>query len=277
MKIKEAIVNATKLIEYWNAKILMEYVLKVNANYIIAHGNENLSKEVEDEYFNYVNDMKKGEPLQYITNNQEFMGENFYVNENVLIPQPDTEVLVENTVKLVQGAFKNLNKIKILDLCTGSGAIAISIKRYLKLLNIDSDIYASDISKEALSVAKKNTENILENQKEIQFIQSDMFNDIKDKFDIIVSNPPYIESDTITKLPKDVQNEPTIALDGGKDGLKFYRIISQNINKFLNNKGYLLLEIGFNQGEEVRKMFNKSILLKDYSGNDRVIVWRNDN
>lgn len=272
MKIKEAVIIAGKEIEYLNAKILIEYLLNVDANYIIVHGGDILNKYDEERYFTYVSKVKSGKPLQYITNKQEFMGENFYVDENVLIPQPDTEILVENTIKLVQTTFKKLTEIKILDLCTGSGAIAVSIKKYLNLLNVNSKIYASDISKSALKIAKKNVKNILKDDNAIDFIESNMFENIKEKFDIIVSNPPYIKSSAISTLPKDVQNEPNIALNGGEDGLDFYRIINENVNEYLNKNAYLLMEIGYDQGNVVKSMFDNSILLKDYSGNDRIVV-----
>lgn len=139
----------------------------------------------------------------------------FYVNENVLIPRQDTEVLVEEVISIA----KRINAKKILDLCTGSGSIAVSIAKYIE----NSQITAVDISKEALMVAKKNAKNNnVENQ--ITFVKSDLFNKLgKEKYDIIVSNPPYIKKDVIKKLSKDVQNEPIIALDGGKDGLVFYK------------------------------------------------------
>ena len=172
----------------------------------------------------YIDELIQGKPLQYITHYQEFMKLDFYVDENVLIPQPDTEILVEevlNKIKEIkQQKRKNSGCIKILDLCTGSGAIAISIKKYEQ----DVEMYASDISKKALDIAKQNA---IENDVNIEFIQSDMFNNLKsdtkfkNKFDIIVSNPPYIESSEISKLPIEVINEPHIALDGRIRWIRF--------------------------------------------------------
>ena len=185
----------------------------------------------------------QGTPLQYITNHQEFMGYDFFVDENVLIPQPDTEILVEEVLKLAQ-AKKNCT---ILDMCTGSGCIGISLA---KRLQKDVQITLVDISNKALKVAEKNAIN---NKVNVQLIQSDMFNNIdtSKKYDIIVSNPPYIETDEILNLNKQVQNEPHLALDGGKDGLDFYRIFANEAYKYLNKGGYLCLEIGYNQKEKV--------------------------
>lgn len=307
MNIKEAMIEASKKIEYINAKILMQYVLKKDANYLIINSNSELDEKQVKIFSEYVKQIENGMPLQYITHKQEFMGENYYVDENVLIPQPDTEILVESAIKLIQKYKENKSNIKILDLCTGSGAIAISIKKYLNLLNIQSEIYASDISNEALRIAKLNANNILyEYQNEaltkslielvpdqkdysenecfsvskekdlIKFIQSDLFNNINGKFDIIVSNPPYIKTGVIKNLPKDVQNEPNIALDGGDDGLKFYKAIKNKIGDYLNERGYLFLEIGYDQAKEVMNIFKNAECIKDYSNNDRVIIWKNE-
>ena len=193
------------------------------------------------------------------------MGLDFEVNENVLIPQPDTEVLVENAIKIVLDKYAN-KEVKILDLCTGSGAIAISIKKYLS----NAIVYASDISKNALDIAKLNAKK---NNVKINFILSNMFENIKDNFDIIVTNPPYIKSNEIAKLSKNVQAEPKLALDGGEDGLKFYKIIAKKVSNYLNKKGTLLMEIGFDQGKEVVDLFEGSKCIKDYANNNRVVIW----
>ena len=212
-----------------------------------------------------------GEPIQYITNSQEFMNLKFYVDNRVLIPQPDTEILVENVISIVENTQKNCQKeIEILDLCTGSGIIGICLKKNLQNVKV----YVSDISEDALDVAKKNS---IQNNVEISFIKSDLFDEINEKFDIIVSNPPYIESNAIEGLSNEVKNEPKIALDGGKDGLDFYRKIIKEAPNFLNKIGVLALEIGYNQKDAVEKMLKtykyKNIQIKkDLSNIDRVII-----
>ena len=164
-----------------------------------------------------------------------------------------------------------LKKIKILDLCTGSGCIAISLKHYLS----QAEIFASDISEKALNIAQNNAK---QNNTEINFIKSDLFQNIQDKFDIIVSNPPYIKTDIIKTLDEEVQNEPIIALDGGNDGLDFYKNILNEAYNYLNNEGKLYLEIGYDQKEDLINLYNndkryKNIeCIKDLANNDRVII-----
>lgn len=253
------------------ARVLLEFVLKIDRNELIKKQLQEVEKEKEEEYKQKVEQILQGIPLQYITNLQEFMKLNFFVNENVLIPQPDTEILVEEVIKIAQLE----NKIKILDICTGSGCIGISLAYYLK----NAKISMSDISKNAIEIAKKNAKEnkVLEKTK---FIKSDLFENIEEKFDIIVSNPPYIETDVIKNLSKQVQNEPKIALDGGKDGLLFYRKLIKEAPNFLNYNGYLCMEIGYDQKEKVieiakqEEIFSKIEAIKDLSGNDRVIICR---
>lgn len=296
MKLKE-LINLSKesleqnKIEDSNIKIklLIEYVFNIKKEQIILNYDNEIKKENALEFNILLDKIKNGVPIQYIINNQDFMGLHFYVNENVLIPQPDTEILVEEVLKYCNTVRKNdyenssnnckennkkdcVETIKILDLCTGSGIIGISLCKYLE----NVEIYASDISMEALNIAKKNAKD---NDVSIQLIQSDMFNNIQEKaFDIIVSNPPYIESGVIKNLSKEVQNEPEIALNGGKDGLKFYKIIAENAKKFLKQEGIIFLEIGYDQKEKVKKIFRNYNYYsnikckKDLSGNDRVII-----
>ena len=194
----------------------------------------------------------------------------FFVNENVLIPRPDTEILVEEVINLA----KKIDNPKILDLCTGSGAIAISIAK-----NVPSaEVLAIDISEKALEVAKKNANNL---QSKVKFKKSNLFSNIgKMKFDIIVSNPPYIKKSDIKLLSNEVQKEPQIALDGGYDGLDFYRKISSQAIDYLKFGSYLCFEIGYDQQEDVTeiikdsKHYNDTYCKKDLFGNDRVIVTR---
>ena len=249
------------------AKALLKYILNVDDAYLIIHNNEIQSTEIEKKYKDHIEELAEGKPLQYITHTQEFMKLNFYVDENVLIPQPDTEILVLQTIKRIK-QYEN-NNIKVLDLCTGSGAIAISLAKEFENKNVQ--VYASDISSKALEVAKKNAK---QNNVQINFINSNMFESIKEKFDIIVSNPPYIETKVINKLSKDVQSEPYIALDGGEDGLKYYKIIANEYEKYLKEGGTLLLEIGYDQKQSVTELFiNKRVeCIKDLAQNDRVII-----
>ena len=254
------------------ASKLLQYILNQTREQFIINSLEEVSKNYEEDYLKELGKIINGMPLQYITHKQEFMGLDFYVDENVLIPQPDTEVLVEEAIKLI----KNNESAKVLDLCTGSGAIAVSIAKYSK----NTKVIASDISKKALEVANKNVIN--NNVQNVELLQSDMFEKLENyKFDLIVSNPPYIESSTIKNLSKEVQNEPEIALDGGKDGLEFYKIILKQAYKYLNKNGYLLLEIGYDQGEKILKLCkeyscNLNLItkkpIKDLGGNNRVII-----
>lgn len=268
---------------------LLKFILKVDESYLIIHNNEyELSQNEEKSFKDYCQKIKAGYPLQYITHKQNFYGNEFYVDENVLIPQPDTEILVHEAIEEIKKK-DNQSNIKVIDLCTGSGAIAISIKKEVPQVKM----YASDISDEAIEVAKRNTKIILENKKDddtnlltvrtqkdskekILFIKSNMFEEIPEglKFDIIVSNPPYIKEKDMETLPKDVLHEPKIALLGGEDGLDFYRIIRREAPKYLNENGVVLLEIGYDEKEELLKLFEGAKCIKDFAGNDRVIYWK---
>lgn len=270
MNISELLVNGKHLlkdIEDGNikARILLEYILKLSREKIVSNPNIEVSDNNVESYLNKINDIKNGMPIQYITNKQEFMKLNFYVDKNVLIPQPDTEILVEKAIEICKN---HGNDIKILDLCTGSGAIGISIAKNIK----NAKVYATDIKNTVIDIAKQNAKQ--NNVDNIEFIVSDMFENIQEKdFDIIVSNPPYIETDVIKTLPTEVRNEPIIALDGGKDGLKFYKIILSEYKKYLKKDGYLLLEIGYNQAKSVGELINLNYsIIEDLAGNDRVII-----
>ena len=245
--------------------MLAEILTKDNV-YIRVHYLDNVDERSVERFKNNIQNFFEGMPIQYINNKAYFMGLEIYVDENVLIPRCDTEILVEEIIKIV----KKDSLIKILDLCTGSGAIAISLKKYLN--NIE--IIASDISDKALMVAKKNASKI---GVDVKFIESDLFNNINGKFDLIVSNPPYIKKSVIPSLDKQVQNEPILALDGGKDGLDFYRKISYDAKRFLNNNGYLCFEIGYDQRKEVEDILLQNGYIniyskKDYGGNDRIVI-----
>ena len=254
------------------ARLLMQYILNESRQYVIVNDMKQLDKAKERQYFKKIKILKKGVPIEHITHQKEFMKLSFFVDKNVLIPRQDTEILVEEVINI---AKKN-NAKKILDLCTGSGAIAVSLAKYLP----QAEITAIDISNEALKIAKKNAiSNNVENQ--ITFISSDMFTNLnEEKFDIIVSNPPYIKTNVIKNLDIQVQNEPYIALDGGKDGLDFYKKIINESYQYLKYNGYLCLEIGFDQKIDVIELientesFTGTYSKKDLFDNDRIIVTR---
>ena len=257
---------------YLKVRILLAHILDKNKEYLIINSDEEISKEKEEEFFEKLEKLKKGYPIQYITNSQFFRNCEFYVDNNVLIPQPDTEILVEESIKIILEEQSS----NVLDLCTGSGAIVISIAKELSEASKKITFWASDISEKALEIAEKNAK---QNGVEINFIQSDLFEKMDNnlKFDIIISNPPYIETATIEELSTEVKNEPKIALDGGKDGLEFYRKIAKKSKDYLKENGYLALEIGYNQMDSVCEILEKNnfkILkkVKDFSNNDRVIV-----
>lgn len=254
------------------ARRLLAFTLEMSKEQIIMHNKEELTIEQENSYNEYVARIIIGEPIQYIIGKQEFMGIDFKVNPSVLIPQPDTEILVESVINICNKNKKQ--NVKILDLCTGSGAIAISLDMELK--DLKPEIIASDISSNALEIAKKNNK---ENCTNVTFIESDLFNNIKqNNFDIIVSNPPYIKTNEIKKLSKQVQTEPSIALDGGEDGLEIYRRILEQAYKYLNNDGYLCLEIGYDQKQDLInliKNYKYYVIVetvRDLSENDRCII-----
>ena len=254
------------------ARLLMQYVLNKSRQYVIVNDREELDNIKEKQYLEEIKILKKGVPIEHITHQKEFMKLSFFVDKNVLIPRQDTEILVEEVINI---AKKN-NAKKILDLCTGSGAIAVSLAKYLP----QAEITAIDISNEALKIAKKNAiSNNVENQ--ITFISSDMFTNLnEEKFDISVSNPPYIKTNVIKNLDIQVQNEPYIALDGGKDGLDFYKKIINESYQYLKYNGYLCLEIGFDQKIDVIELientesFTGTYSKKDLFDNDRIIVTR---
>ena len=231
------------------ARLVMQYVLNKPRQYLLVYDTENLMLRQEVNYFKAIKKICEGIPVQHITNRQEFMKLVFYVDENVLIPRPDTEILVEEVIKIA----KKINAKKILDLCTGSGAIAVSLAKYIE----KSIITATDISPKALNVAKLNAKNN-EVEDRITFIESDLFKNLKkEKYDMIVSNPPYIKREILKKLNKDVQKEPKLALDGGYDGLDFYRKIINEADEYLKFKGYLCLEIGYDQKEDVENLLKE--------------------
>ena len=275
MTIKQAITKGMIMLKSNNvespklkARLLLQYVLDKPRQYIIVYDNKEIDKQQQWQYFVNIEKLTKGIPLQHITHRQEFMKMDFFVDENVLIPRPDTEILVEEVIKIAQ----KYNTPRILDLCTGSGAIAISLKKFVP----NADITAVDISEKALEIAQKNAKKL---ETKINFLKSDLFDKLDNKkFDIIVSNPPYIRKDEIKKLSEEVQKEPKIALDGGEDGLDFYRIIAEQAINYLKTGSFLCFEIGYNKKNDVIKIIedeknNKNTYCKkDLYGNDRIII-----
>lgn len=248
-----------------DTSILMEYVTGKKASEIFLIQTEEMPPEDEKRFFDLIAEREKRIPLQHITGSQEFMGLTFKVNEHTLVPRQDTEILVEDTIKRVNDGDR------ILDVCTGSGCILISVLRF-KPLTTGMGV---DISEEALKVAKENAESI---DVKADFIQSDLFTNVEKKFDIIVSNPPYIPSRFIPELMPEVRDhDPMNALDGGEDGLTFYRLIAKEAPEYLFSHGRLSFEIGVGEREDVEQImtengFKDIEVIKDYSGNERVIT-----
>lgn len=255
-----------------DARLLLEYVCGTDRNYLFAHGDQPVSDGWKENYVNYIYKRAEHMPLQHITGSQEFMGLSFQVNDKVLIPRQDTELLVEEVMLYLHDGMS------ILDVCTGSGCILLSLLHYSN----GCRGVGLDISREALLMAEQNKRSL---ELLAEFLESNLFSALKpegagekqEKFDIIVSNPPYIETEIVETLAKEVKDhEPRLALDGGKDGLDFYRKIAKEAGTYLNRGGMLFLEIGYNQGEAVTKLLEESgfrdvQLKKDYAGLDRVV------
>lgn len=251
----------------WDARLLLEYVCGTTRNDLLVHGDREVTIDLQEQYFDYIHRRQARIPLQHITGVQEFMGLEFAVNEHVLIPRQDTEILVEEVMK------DEHDGCRILDMCTGSGCILISLLHYSNWC----EGVGVDISVNALEVAGKNAQTILPEEKRPTFIESNLFEKVEGTFDIIVSNPPYIRTAVIdTLMPEVKDHEPMQALDGDEDGLFFYRRIVEEASKYLNKGGRLYFEIGHDQGSEVSAMleeagFKQVRVVKDYAGLDRVV------
>ena len=256
----------------FDARAFLCEILNKDQIFLDIHKNDIITLEAENTFLEYIQRRCKNEPYAYIVNKKEFMSLDFYVDKNVLIPRPDTEVLVEYIIDYCKNKNKHLD---ILDLCTGSGAIAVSIAHYVK----NCLVTAVDISDDALEIATKNAISTHTDNK-ISFKKYDVLSDISPigTFDIIVSNPPYIRKKDILTLNNNVKDyEPILALDGGEDGLIFYKSIIENADKVLKPDGMIAFEIGFDQSDDVSAILSKNNfkdinVLKDYSENDRVIV-----
>lgn len=254
------------------ATLLLGKLLKVDRVYIYTHGHEEVPDFIVDKYFEMIDRRRAGYPIQYIIKEREFMGLDFYVEEGVLIPRPDTEILVEYVLEYIDKNYGQ-QEVEVLDIGIGSGAIGISIAYYRK----NARVYGVDISQKALEISNINKERF--NLENINIFKSNLFENIdKDKeFHIIASNPPYIPKDHISSLQEEVQYEPVLALDGGKDGLDFYRRIIPESKEYLHPNGLLILEIGYDQGAAVvsimeEEAFENIEILKDLQGLDRVVL-----
>ncbi len=259
-----------------DAQVLLSYVLGINRMDLYLNLRQIMTEDESRRYENLIKKRAKRIPVAYLIGEKEFMGLSFLVNEDVLIPRPETEILVE----LILNRIGKLNEKRyvIIDLGTGSGNIAVSLAKFIE----NADIYAIDISKAALNTAGKNAQRQEVGHK-INFIQGNMFEslnqfNIKDRADFVISNPPYIKTDILKSLQPEIGFEPRIALDGGKDGLDFYERIISGAYFYLKENGYLALEIADGQVLMIKEMVDKFNgffdieIVKDYAGIDRIII-----
>ena len=282
----ENILRDAGIFEFENDALLsILRVFKIDRATLFLHMNDELIDKEEEikEYLDIIDKRKERIPLQHIFGVCDFYGYEFNVNENVLIPRMDTEVLVSKALEVASEIKQKNNglhntSLRILDMCTGSGCIAITLFKELESQGINADIDAVDVSEKAIEVAKGNADK---NNARIGFILGDLFEYVNcNNYDIIVSNPPYIKTKDIENLEIEVKtHDPMLALDGSEDGLKFYKKITDNAKNYLNEDGYLLYEIGFDQGEDVKEImikndFKEIEIIKDLAGLDRVVVGR---
>lgn len=248
-----------------DARLLLEFICHTDRNALYAHGDQEIEDEKMQDFLQLIEKRAVHIPLQHLTGEQNFMGLDFLVNEHVLIPRQDTEILVEEIMRDLHDG------IRILDMCTGSGCILLSLLHYSN----DCSGVGVDVSEDALAVARQNADRLAE--KQAVFIQSDLFEKVEGSFDLIVSNPPYIRSQEIAGLMPEVrEHEPQLALDGKDDGLYFYREIIKGAMLHLKRGGQLFFEIGYDQGEAVQALlaangYTEIAVVKDYAGLDRVV------
>lgn len=250
-----------------DARLLLEHVCDTDHSALIAHPDRELTPNELDEFNEFIGRRAKREPVAYILEQWEFMGLTFDVSGDVLIPEQDSEFLVEEALRHCEDGMR------VLDLCTGSGCIALSVLNFTN----DTKAVCTDISQKALLVAEKNADKLGLSER-VTFEETDLFPKEEGKFDLIVSNPPYIASSVIETLAPEVKDyEPRLALDGDADGLSFYRRIVDKVPAYLYSSGYLVMEIGYDQADDVRGLLEKNgryheiEVVKDFSGNDRVI------
>lgn len=248
-----------------DARLLLEFICHTDRNALYAHGDQEIEDEKMHDFLQLIEKRAVHIPLQHLTGEQNFMGLDFLVNEHVLIPRQDTEILVEEIMRDLHDG------IRILDMCTGSGCILLSLLHYSN----DCSGVGVDVSEDALAVARQNADRLAE--KQAVFIQSDLFEKVEGSFDLIVSNPPYIRSQEIAGLMPEVrEHEPHLALDGKDDGLHFYREIIKGAMPHLKRGGQLFFEIGYDQREAVQALlaangYTEIAVVKDYAGLDRVV------
>ena len=253
------------------ARFLLMYILDENSQEFTNNISEQLTKEKEELYFSLIDKhIEKNVPLSHLAGFEYFYDRKFKVTKDVLSPRMETEELIYKVIEYIKSI--NKNNIKILDLCTGSGIIGITLRKELESKSLE--VVASDISEEALKVAK---ENAIMNEAEVKFIQSDIFENINEKFDIIVSNPPYIAyNDKITMEDNVLNYDPHLALFAEEDGMYFYREIVENAKEYLEEDGLVFFEIGYDQREKILKLANengfKAEVYKDINGRDRMAI-----
>lgn len=255
--------------------LILSAILNIDKVYIYTHGDKEVEKWAEEEFLKQIEKRSRNYPIAYILKKKEFMGLDFYVDEGVLIPRPETEIMIEYIIDYVEKNYRN-QKINILDLGTGSGAIALSLGKFLP----KAKVYGIDIDPLAIQVSKENKSRL--NIENVFFLKGDLFKGLErssnKKFEIIVSNPPYIKRYDIESLQIDVRDyEPLRALDGGIDGLDFYRRITEDSKYYLKSKGMLIYEVGYNQGQEVKSIlmdrgFSDIMILKDLQEQDRIVL-----
>lgn len=274
-KLKDAGMSTPRL----DAEVLLYNLLNVERIYLHMHSEKEVSNETQKAFWEGIEKRRNHMPIQYIVNKQEFMGLDFRVEEGVLIPRGDTEILVEKVINVYEKNYFP-NKVKIMDIGTGSGAIVVSLAKYIN----NSLLTAIDISPKALAIATQNA-NSNGVEKKITFHLGSLFNPLQGKdeyktYDFIISNPPYIPKAVVETLDSGVKDyEPRLALDGGEDGLDFYREITKGAKDYLKEDGWLLFEIGYDQGEAVSQLlnvngFNDIKVLQDLAGLDRVVFGR---
>lgn len=271
MKIKEALIEGRdylKDLEYtdpiYETRRILSDLLNKDLSYLVSHDEDLLDSKIENKYFEILEKRQKGIPLQYILGEEDFYGRTFKVIEDVLIPRQDTEISVEKILNIIENNQIN----NMLEIGCGTGIVSISVD-----LESSVDVTAVDISEKAIENTRINKEKL---NAKIKIIKSDLFSNFRDKFDLIYSNPPYIKSSEIENLQVEVRDyEPRLALDGGEDGLFFYRSIIKSSPEFLNNKGFLVFEIGHDEAEDICNLMKDKFeveVYKDLNNLDRVVV-----